>query len=163
MTEVFVSIGSNIDPAVNVRGAVETLRRRFGCLQVSGVYQSKAVGFDGPDFYNLVVGFDTQLPIHDLRAVLRDVERVYGRVRQQTGYASRTLDLDLLLYGDEILREQGVELPRAEITEQAFVLGPLAEIAGTRVHPALGVTFRELWARFGRSKGGLTAVALTLG
>jgi len=145
---VYVSIGSNVDREHNIPGGLQALYRRFGPLAVSTVYECPAVGFEGEDFYNLVVGFDSEEPIADVHAALHEIEDRYGRDRSKPKFSPRTLDLDLLLYGDRIWREGRLVLPRPEIDRVAFVLGPLAELAGDRLHPVHDVPFTALWARF---------------
>ncbi|MFO7858581.1 MAG: 2-amino-4-hydroxy-6-hydroxymethyldihydropteridine diphosphokinase [Ectothiorhodospiraceae bacterium] len=160
MVRVYVSIGSNIDPAHHVRRALADLRADFGELVVSPVYASTAVGFDGNDFLNLVVGLDTDDTPEGVAARLRAIEDANGRVRGPERYAARTLDLDALTYGDRIVRSGRLVLPRDEITRYAFVLRPLADIAGDQVHPELGRTYADLWAAFDASDQPLEAVSL---
>ncbi len=148
MAQVYVSIGSNIRPEQNVRAAVRALRARYRNLSVSPVYRSESVGFDGDDFLNLVVGFDTDLEPMALAEELRELENVQGRVRGGEKYSARTLDLDILTYDDRVLRQGRLVLPRDEITRYAFVLRPLVDLAGERLHPELGESFASLWARF---------------
>lgn len=162
MTQVYASIGSNIDREHNVRAAVSTLRARYGALTVSPVYETAAVGFDGDAFYNLVVGFDTDASPEALTADFHAIEAENGRRRGGARYASRTLDIDLLTWGGEPYRGDGVTLPRAEILEQAFVLGPLADIAPNTRHPEDGRTYAELWAAFGPGGEGLRRLNLDL-
>jgi 2-amino-4-hydroxy-6-hydroxymethyldihydropteridine diphosphokinase len=148
MPQVFVSIGSNIERERHVRSALKALRERFGQLTVSRVFESEAVGFAGDDFFNLVVGFDTAATVWEVVACLRDIELAHARDRRAPRFSSRTLDLDLLLYGDLVMEAQGVKLPREEINHYAFVLGPLAEIAGEMRNPRNGRRFADLWREF---------------
>jgi 2-amino-4-hydroxy-6-hydroxymethyldihydropteridine diphosphokinase len=159
---VWVSVGSNVDRERCIRGAVAGLRDRFGPLVVSRVYESEAVGFTGQPFYNLVVGFDTDLDPGDIAAELRRLEDRFGRVRDLGKFAPRTLDLDLLTYGSAVSAGEGTELPRGEITRYAFVLRPLAEVAGGEVHPLEGRTYGELWAAFDSDSQPLRRVDLPL-
>jgi 2-amino-4-hydroxy-6-hydroxymethyldihydropteridine diphosphokinase len=137
---------------------VTALRERFGALILSRVYESEAVGFQGRPFYNLVAGIDTDEPACRVRAALRAIEDAFGRVRGPEKFAPRTLDLDLLTYGDSVDHEEGQELPREEILTYAFVLGPLAEVAGREVHPVVGHSYRELWECFGPDEHPLAPV-----
>ena len=160
MARVFVSIGSNIERAENVRACLAALERHYGPLTASRVYECPAVGFAGEDFYNLVAGFDTDEPVRQVAQTLRDIEVAQGRERQQERFTPRTLDVDLLLYDDLVCQEAGLRLPRDEITRYAFVLGPLAEIAGDLTHPVSGERYADLWARFDRSTTPLRPVEL---
>lgn len=146
MTRAWISVGSNVEPEANVRRALENLRRHFGELVVSPVYRTKAEGFEGDDFLNLVVGIESELAADAVHALLRQIEDLQGRVRGGEKFSSRTLDLDLLTYGDQVIPELG--LPRDEILEYAFVLGPLADVAPGERHPIAGKSYAELWRRF---------------
>jgi 2-amino-4-hydroxy-6-hydroxymethyldihydropteridine diphosphokinase len=160
MARVYVSIGSNRERRRNIHLCLQALRELFGSLSISTIYRSKAVGFDGADFFNLVVGFDTQLEVHQVAASLRDVEAARGRHRnRRSKFSPRPLDLDLLLYGDLVLDEAGLQIPREDITRYAFVLRPLAEMAGNWRHPVLNCTFAELWERFEQGNEQLLPVA----
>lgn len=163
MPQVFVSIGSNIERERHIRSALEELRRHFGRLIVSNVYESKPVGFVGGNFFNLAVGFKTDESLWAVRGCLRSIEILHSRDRHTSRFSSRTLDLDLLLYGDLITEEQGIKLPREEIIRYAFVLGPLAEIAGEMCHPQLKVSFATLWRSFDKSRQPTWRVDLDVG
>ena len=160
MARVFVSVGSNVDRERHIGVALELLRARFGELQISSVYESASVGFDGDPFFNLVVAFDCDSEPRRIVTALREIEQRCGRDRGGERFGPRTMDLDLLLVGDRVMREQGVVLPREEIGSQAFVLCPLAEIAGARRHPLSGDTLAAMWARIEGDAGGLRKVNL---
>jgi 2-amino-4-hydroxy-6-hydroxymethyldihydropteridine diphosphokinase len=151
MARVYVSIGSNVDRERTVLSCLRILNDVFGPLSMSNVYETPAVGFEGDDFYNLVVGFETDEDVHTLSARLRAIEAAHGRRRTGARFSARTLDLDVLTYDDLVLQDDGLEIPRGEITRYAFVLGPLAEVAGMRRHPVLGLTFGELWENFDKT------------
>lgn len=160
MARVYVSIGSNIERERHVRAALAALETHYGRVQCSTIYETDAVGFEGDSFYNLVVGFDTDEKPAEVLACLRDIEDSNGRIREGARFSARTLDLDLLLYDDLILEEGRLQLPRDEITRYAFVLKPLAEIAGSLRHPLTGKTYAQLWNEFPRKDAGIRAVEL---
>jgi 2-amino-4-hydroxy-6-hydroxymethyldihydropteridine diphosphokinase len=148
MPEIFASIGSNIDAENNIRSAVQALEKRFGSLRLSSVYQSQAVGFDGDDFLNLVVAFDSDQSPVMIQKQFHDIEIEHGRQRGDKAFASRSLDIDLLLYNDLIMDNGKLHLPRDEIEKYAFVLAPLAEISPQNMHPETGVSYGEMWREF---------------
>lgn len=145
---VWLSLGSNIAPRVNLAAAMEDLEARFGTLVVSPVYESVAVGFQGDNFLNLVVGITTALPPPRLVRELRLIEERHGRQRGADKFTPRSLDIDLLTYGDQVIDDGGIQVPRGEILRYAFVLRPLAEVAGEERHPLTGQTYRSLWQAF---------------
>jgi 2-amino-4-hydroxy-6-hydroxymethyldihydropteridine diphosphokinase len=151
MPRIWLSLGSNVDRRENLRHSVQNLSTALGPLVLSRVYESDAVGFEGDRFYNMVVGVETDLDIPDLMALLRGMEAAQGRVRGGGKFAPRTLDIDLLTYGDRVVKDTGVELPRDEIVKYAFVLRPLAEVAGEEVHPVMSNSYRQLWEAFDAS------------
>ena len=143
---VYVGVGSNIEREKNIRGGLAALARRYGALTLSPVYQARAIGFVGDDFFNLVVAFDTGKTVAELENGLRRIEFEHGRRREEDRFSARTLDLDLLLYGDLVSDQHRV--PRADITEYAFVLKPLFDLAPDLVHPQTGRRIREIWQAF---------------
>lgn len=159
MAVVYISLGSNIDREVLTRAGVAALRQRFGELQLSSVYRSEAVGFEGEDFYNMVIGLHTNEDVNSVYQALREIEDAHGRDRSGPRFSSRTLDLDLLLYDDLVMKEDKLELPRDEILKRAFVLWPLAEIAGDLRHPLNNKRYTELWDEFDKSKEVLQPIA----
>lgn len=151
MPKVFVSIGSNVERDKHIPQALQNLAAHFGTLAVSSVYETAAVGFEGDPFYNLVVGFDTELDVDAVATVLSELERHHGRRRNAQKFAPRTLDLDLILYGDLVRLDYKPYLPRDEITRYAFMLEPLAEVAPDLCDPLSGECYAELWARFDKT------------
>ena len=143
--QVYVSLGSNVDRETRLRQAVAGLREVFGEVELSPVYDSAAVGFDGHDFLNLVAGFDTEQTLEQVAAIFRDIENRLGRDRSLPKFASRSIDLDILTYGDLVVDLPGLRIPREEILENAYVLKPLQDIAPDFRHPQTGQSFAELW------------------
>lgn len=160
MSRVYLSLGSNIDRHKHIRNALHELSALFGQLLLSQVYESEAVGFEGDPFYNLVVGLDTEFSIGELQAQIKRIEDDNGRVRGGPKFSSRTLDIDILTYCDFAGEEDGVVLPRDEITKNAFVLLPLSEIAGDEIHPELDKSYKTLWEEYDKSKQKLWPVQL---
>lgn len=147
MGTAYLSLGSNIEPEKHLRAAIAELRERFGEVLLSPFYRTPSVGFTGPDFLNAAARIETELSAEQLDAWLHALEDRHARDRSGPRFSSRTLDIDLLLYDDIVMRgEDHLELPRSELTKQAFVLKPMADIAPDVVHPTSGKTLGELWA-----------------
>lgn len=146
--EVTLSLGSNINPAYQLRQAVSALSCCLDKLRLSSVYESPAWGFDGDNFLNLVAIGNTPLSVGELNAQLKAIEAAQGRQRSQARFSDRTLDIDLLTYDDWVGEFDGVLLPRAEILEAAFVLAPLAELLPQARHPGTGMRYSHLWQSF---------------
>lgn len=144
-TRTYLSLGSNIDPEDNLRSAIAALRERFGTVVVSSIYRFPAVGFDGPDFLNAAAAIDSDLDPFALSRWLHELERRHGRLRASVKFSSRSLDVDIVYFGDLVLDGPGeLILPRPELS-QAFVLKPLVEIEPYFVDPIRGRTLRQLW------------------
>jgi 2-amino-4-hydroxy-6-hydroxymethyldihydropteridine diphosphokinase len=158
MTVVFLGIGSNIDREKNLRAGVAALRTLFGEISVSPVFESESVGFAGSPFYNLVAKVETSFTVGDLQQQLRAIEYSHGRMPDQRKYSPRTLDIDILTFGESVGNVDGVVLPRAEILENAFVLWPLAVLAPESVHPVEMKRYAELWEAYDKSRQKLAVV-----
>ena len=144
---VYVSVGSNIDPRLHIKRALQQLRKDFLRVQVSSVYESRSVGFKGDNFLNLIVSFESSLTVGELNQYLHNLEDVEGRERLNgKAWDSRTLDLDIVLFGKKLGYFDGVELPRGEILEHAHVLLPLAEIASHVIHEPTQKSYEQLCA-----------------
>jgi 2-amino-4-hydroxy-6-hydroxymethyldihydropteridine diphosphokinase len=159
VTQVYLGIGSNIDRETSFRNGLDALKSSYDQLQVSPVYESQAYGFEGDDFYNLVVGIETDFKLEDIERQLKEIERQSGRKQNDSSYCARTLDIDLLLYGDLICDNH--ELPRIDIVKYAFVLKPLCDIAPDLIHPIEMKTISELWQDFEDPQQQLIEVPLT--
>ena len=162
MATVYLGLGSNIDVEKNLRLAVAQLRTRFGDLTVSPVYRSAPVGFEGPDFLNLVVGLTTDMPPLEVLAEIERIHGLAGRSRGPDKFSSRPLDIDLLIYGDTVDPTAPWRLPRRDILEYGFVLCPLADIAADLVHPLTGRRIGEHWRDFDVDTHPLTPVDVIL-
>ena len=144
---VFVGLGSNLDREIRIHQAVGALRDEVGEIEMSPVYDTEAVGFEGNNFLNLVLAFDTELEVSAVVGIFHQIEDQLGRDRSLPKYASRPIDLDILLFDDLILDIPGIRIPRPEILENAFVLKPLQDLAPDALHPELGESFASLWQR----------------
>ena len=142
----FIAVGSNVDAERNVTDALELLGRHLRIVAVSSFYLTPALGPAGrPDFLNGVVEIETELkPLELKRQVLLEVEDALGRERDDDRNAPRTIDLDLVLYGDLVSDEAGIALPAPEILERAFVALPLLELDQNLVLPGTISPLREL-------------------
>ncbi len=142
----YVSMGSNVEPEAHLRSAVMALRERFGDVVVSPVYRTPAVGFRGPDFLNAIAVIDCDIHPFALNEWLHALEVVQGRDRRDSSYSNRTLDLDIIYFGDLVLDGPcEFQLPRPEL-HHAFVLKPLADVAPDFVDPVRNITLARLWA-----------------
>ncbi len=153
-----LSIGSNIDPANNVRRVVAALREHFGQIELSSVYESEAVGFEGDNFLNLVLATHSEEALQDIKSYLKELEDRLGRDRSAPKFSGRVIDLDILFYGDCDGAEADLELPREEITRNAFVLQPLAELLPDELHGPTGLSYARLWQDYDKSRQSLWPV-----
>jgi len=160
MPDVYVAAGSNVDPLRNLAKAITLLKRVYPSLRVSPAYRNKAVGFEGEDFVNLVVGFTTDASIERVRDGLQLIEGECGRPRDAPKWAPRSMDLDILLYGDDVRNEPGLVLPRPDLVKRAYMLKPIVDLAPDLAHPTLHKTMRELWDSFAGRDHAMTVVQL---
>nr|WP_245533979.1 2-amino-4-hydroxy-6-hydroxymethyldihydropteridine diphosphokinase [Effusibacillus pohliae] len=146
MHEAFLGLGSNLgDRERYLADAICSLQQKgIRMLAQSPVYETKAVGYvDQPDFLNMVVRVQTELPPHELLRLMLAVERQCGR-RRDVKWGPRTLDLDLLFYDNLVLDGCDLAVPHPRLEERAFVLLPLCDLAPDWVHPVSGLTVREM-------------------
>lgn len=145
VVKIYLGIGSNIEPEKNIVEGVKSLKALFSSLEVSPTYLAPPFGFDGDYFHNLVVCAETDLSIKEVVDALRQIEYDHGRPDQAVKFSSRSLDIDLLLFGDFVGKSGEYKIPRSDINKFDFVLRPLQDIAGNMKHPESGETFSELW------------------
>lgn len=157
MAIVYIGVGSNTDRTHNVQSGIRALRKSFPFMRCSQIYESASVGFVGRDFYNFVVEAQTHFSIGEAITALKNIELAHGRLPDEQRFAPKRLDLDLLLYND-VVCESPIPIPRPEITYNAFVLKPLAELAGERMHLPTRKTYSELWQQYDKSKQPLSLV-----
>jgi 2-amino-4-hydroxy-6-hydroxymethyldihydropteridine diphosphokinase len=140
MTRAYIGLGSNLgDREAAIGGAVDRLGRHATIVALSTLRETDPVGFlDQPRFLNGVVAVETTLPPRALLDLLLTIERELGRTRTGPRFGPRTIDLDLLVYGDEVVDEPALTVPHPRLHERRFVLEPLAEIAPELEVPGLG-------------------------
>ncbi|HIG50271.1 MAG TPA: 2-amino-4-hydroxy-6-hydroxymethyldihydropteridine diphosphokinase [Gammaproteobacteria bacterium] len=143
MTQAYISIGSNIEAKKNIAKVKKKLNQLFICTFSDNFY-TEAEGFEGKDFINLVAGFETSLDAVKLTQTLKNLEKKIGRESNQKGMHDRVIDLDLILLGDLIAQDQGINLPSNDIENYLFVLEPLAQIAKEHLHPVFNISFEEM-------------------
>ena len=161
-TEVFLSLGSNIDPEENLKYACRELKKAFGNIQISSVYKNKPIGFEGNDFLNMVVKVKSTFNPNEMLDYLRSLEIATGRDIGTGAFDSRTLDIDMVLYGDLVHPEKPFKIPRKDIELYSFVLCPLAEINPNGIHPITGKAFKNLWESFDQEEHPLNKVSFDI-
>jgi 2-amino-4-hydroxy-6-hydroxymethyldihydropteridine diphosphokinase len=161
MAKVYISIGSNVERDIHFVNGLKALIAVFPCYQHSSVFESEAVGFQGNPFYNSVFFTETEMALDEVCKLLKQLERDNGRKLTDKKFSPRTLDLDILLY-DDVICEQPAQLPRHEISKNAFVLQPLAELAPDLIHPVTLQTMAEMWSQYDKSQQKLWKVELPI-
>ena len=146
MAKIHINIGSNQNREENIAGAIDFLKLNFADIKISDIFESPAEGFKGDDFYNVGVNASTQLSVKDVNAVLKNIEKTFGRDRSQPKFSSRIIDLDLVIYNKVV--DSALNLPRDDIMLYSFVLAPLAQISGNEIHPLEKQSYQQLWQDF---------------
>ena len=150
MVRAFVGVGSDIDPAENVEKAIRLLSAALQIRGISTVYLTEAVGRPGqPPYYNCVVEIETDvMPAELKQQVLRRIEKELGRIRSSDRYAARTIDLDLILYGQLVMTTEGLTLPDPDIVRRPFLAVPLHELAPNLKLPGSDQRINEIARAF---------------
>ena len=144
MCEVFLGLGSNLGDRAGLLGQAVTALESLGKVTRSRWYETAAVGLPGaPAFLNGVVRLETELAPDELLRKTREIERRLGRDPLRRA-GSRTIDIDVLLYGRQVISRPALQIPHPRLHQRAFVLVPLAELAPNLVHPVLGKTVVEM-------------------
>ena len=145
MVAVYLGLGSNLgDREDNLRRAVSLLSRRASLIALSSVYEAEPWGYASqPAFFNMACLLETSLSPQDLLELAQSVERDLGRV-PSFRYGPRVIDVDILLYGDEVIEAPLLQVPHPRLWQRAFALTPLAEIAPGLAHPVLGASIADL-------------------
>lgn len=161
MAQIYISLGSNIKREHFVTQGLLSLAKAFDLpfeqLTLSSLFESEAVGFDGATFYNMVIGINCLKSVDEVAEILRAIEYAHGREQNAKKFSPRTLDLDLLLY-DNLVIELPAQLPRDEITKNAFVLWPLSQVAPELIHPIVKQSYRQLWQSYNKEKQTISIV-----
>ncbi|WP_440055388.1 2-amino-4-hydroxy-6-hydroxymethyldihydropteridine diphosphokinase [Pseudoalteromonas sp. T1lg65] len=147
MAQIYISLGTNIDKQHNLRSGLLSLIEHFPNYSHSSVFESESVGFEGNNFYNSVFAAQTELSLEAVCKLLKAIEYQHGRRSDEKKFSPRTLDLDLLFY-DQVVCNSPAQLPRDEITKNAFVLQPLAEIAPNFIHPVVNLPVVDIWRAY---------------
>ncbi|MGH8427002.1 MAG: 2-amino-4-hydroxy-6-hydroxymethyldihydropteridine diphosphokinase [Gammaproteobacteria bacterium] len=145
--DIYIALGSNIEPDRHIPAALAALAPAYGPLARSPAYRSAAHGFTGADFVNCVVRGRADASPELIVAYLKTLEQLAGR-RHGHAIGPRELDLDLILYGDEVITQPGLTIPRPDVLRYAFVLRPLADIAPEKAHPETRQSFAWHWEHF---------------
>jgi len=151
MSLIYLSLGSNIERRRHIGAALDALVGNFGALELSTVYESEAVGFQGDSFYNLVVGIHSDLSVGEISIILKKIEDRNGRDRSAPKFGPRSLDIDILTVDSLVGEFDGIKLPRDEVLKNAFVLQPLAELAPELLHPVTGKPLSQHWKDFDKA------------
>ncbi|GAK84659.1 2-amino-4-hydroxy-6-hydroxymethyldihydropteridine pyrophosphokinase [Vibrio ponticus] len=157
MITAYIGVGSNRERHKHIQAAIEELAQVGQQLRLSHIYECQAVGFDGSPFYNLVVELKTTQSLTDFSRALRTIELKWGREENAAKFEPRTLDLDIILFGEQV-SSADPKVPRDDIYQYAFVIQPLYELCPDLVVPSDGRTVAQIWASF-QSPTVLTEVA----
>jgi 2-amino-4-hydroxy-6-hydroxymethyldihydropteridine diphosphokinase len=147
MTRIYFLLGGNIGNREELLSeAIRKMTNNLGeCVQASAIYETEPWGFTHEqNFLNQVVVFDSKLPALDILDKTQAIEKELGRVRKTTQYCERTIDIDILFYGDESIENERLSVPHPRIQERSFALYPLEELVPDFIHPILKKSIKQL-------------------
>jgi len=162
MAQIYISLGTNIEREHYVKQGLISLATAFEipfeALTLSSLFESEAVGFSGAAFYNMVIGINCPHSVEEVATILRAIEFSHGRDHNAKKFSPRSLDLDLLLY-DNLIIDLPAQLPRDEITKNAFVLWPMSQVAPALLHPIIEKNYKTLWQSYNKQSQKINIVA----
>ncbi len=146
MRNIYLGIGSNLDPEANIKHALNLLELEFGPLKESSIYKNPAIGFIGPSFLNMVTAFESELSIFEIQKILQQIETAIGiDPENKQKFTSRIIDIDLLLAGEVIFNSDSLNIPRPGITQYPFILKPLLDVTPDLIDPLSNNPYSEIW------------------
>lgn len=160
--QVALSLGSNIRRYHHINAGIKALKKAFGQVICSPVYESEAVGFQGDAFLNLIALIESNLSLSQIISILKRIEDDNGRDRSGPKFSARTLDIDVVTYGDHSGEIEGIELPRPELFKNAFVLKPMADLLPKEQVPGRPFSYLDLWVEQGDKTQKLEKIAFTI-
>ncbi len=147
MITVYVGVGSNLERYQHIEAAIEELKRLGSELKLSTIYECASEGFDSHPFFNLVVEMKTSLSLDEFQASLKEAEIRWGREVDAKKFQDRTLDMDILLFGD-VISEVSPVVPRSDIYKYPFVIQPLYELCPELRIPGSDLLVKQVWNNF---------------
>jgi 2-amino-4-hydroxy-6-hydroxymethyldihydropteridine diphosphokinase len=156
---VTLGLGSNSKPHDNLHSALDALLLKFRDMKLSSVFESEAADEKGSSAYlNMAVAFETAMPLQQIRVFLKQLEDKHGRNQTDSTTGRIPLDIDILTYGDLVGNFDGLQLPRPQILDLAYVLWPLSQVGGQLKHPVARTSFATLWKSFAGKRLGMRPV-----
>lgn len=147
MVKVYVGVGTNVERLKHSRAAIDELLKLGSQLRVSTIYECASVGFESTPFYNFVIELNTSKELTEFSHALRTIELKWGRSEEAKKFQDRSLDLDILLFGDEVSLSSPI-VPREDIFKYPFVIQPLYDLAPNLVIPNDGRSVKDIWQKF---------------
>ena len=158
MVWITLGLGSNHDAESNLQVCLDSLLLQFRDMKLSCVFESAAEQSGQGTYLNMAVGFESDMPLVELQALLKSMEVKQGRSTEAKAAGKVSLDIDILTYGKQQGRVAGIELPRPQVLTTAYVLWPLSQVAAQLRHPVAGETYAALWKAFSGERSGIRPI-----